>query len=159
MKGTTHIAAGIVAGMLLTKSMPAENPLIILTGTIVGSLLPDIDICASKLGRRAKAVSSTIQTLVGHRTVFHGPLLYLIAGLMLYHAYPGLWLWILTASTGIALHLFLDAANPAGIPVFWPLPTTYSYASISSGGVLDRLLAVGLYAIIIYSFFTRTILF
>lgn len=145
MKAATHLAAGVSAGILLSSylnysDIPSALPIIAAAG--LGSLLPDIDICTSKLGSKAKPVSFMIQLFIGHRTLFHGALLYMVAGIFLFCGFPdysNLWLGGLL---GVATHLVLDMLNPAGVPLLWPLPVRFSLKLGKSGGLLDWILSI-----------------
>lgn len=139
MRGLTHIAGGVVGGLILSSaysSTPVQAAVI--TGcSAVAALIPDIDICTSKLGSKAAPASFLIQLFIGHRTIFHSPLLYCILFGTLMYYFPGKTLFILAGAIGTASHLILDMANPAGIPLFWPLAKTYRFANAKSGGLID----------------------
>jgi inner membrane protein len=143
MKGVTHIATGAVSGILLAEllSVTAMEALPITAATIVGGLLPDIDICTSKLGKVIAPASFVIQHTIGHRTIFHGLFLYLAAFVTLTLSIPGGWEWWLAGLIGVVTHLLLDILNPAGVPLFWPWPRRFSLRLCKSGGLIDWLLA------------------
>lgn len=144
MRGLTHMAGGVVGGLILSSacSAPPVQAAVITGCSAAAALIPDIDICTSKLGSKAAPASFLIQLFIGHRTVFHSPLLYCILFGSLAYFFPEKFLFILAGVTGTATHLILDMANPAGIPLFWPIPKTYRFACAKSGGFVDWLTGV-----------------
>ena len=165
MEWKTHIAGGAVAGAvtltattLQTMNVPASewylHPLV-LGFSILGGLVPDIDLRTSKAGQVTGAVSAVIQTLWGHRTLFHAPELYLA----LYYygiSYLGSFGILLFAfMAGAISHIFLDMLNTKGIPLFYPLPGHYHIASIKSGGKAEKIITYilcGLFALLMIRF-------
>jgi len=139
MKGLTHIAGAAAAGLTYATAahLSIPNAIIVTAGSMVATLIPDIDICTSKLGRRIAPASLAIQIFIGHRTMFHAPLLYLVTLWFLAVRFPSFHLLIVAGAIGTASHLFLDLLNPTGIPLLWPLPKRFRLASIRSGGILD----------------------
>lgn len=109
--GITHVAAGLVAAVLLNQSNPA-----VVVGIVAGSLLPDVDSPTSTIGR----VIPVIPHLIKHRTITHSIWLALLAGL--------LW-WPL--GVGIALHILLDCLTTEGVPIFWPAKACVKVPAIS----------------------------
>lgn len=61
----------------------------------LGALVPDIDNARSTIGKRAGIVSKGIQSLAGHRTIFHS-----IVGLVL----VGAFIWFAQYGLGLALY-------------------------------------------------------
>lgn len=154
MKGPTHIAGGAVAGLLLasSQSLTLQQALPITATVMVASLIPDIDICTSKAGRMIPPASILIQLFIGHRTLFHSPLLYLAIYAAAISTYPGAATYIHAAAIGIISHLLLDMMNPAGVPLLWPIGKRFHIASFRSGGLFDWLLCGVLYLIAGYLF-------
>lgn len=152
MKGSTHLAAGVITGLFLAIHTHAEPALTstLIAGASLGSLLPDIDNCQSAIGNKIKPVSFLTQILIGHRTVFHAPVLYIILYIMFTQTAPALIPIINGIAIGIASHLFLDMLNPAGIPLLWPISKRYRILSIRSGGLIDRLLAFVLWLFVLF---------
>lgn len=107
--------------------------IIFIRATYVGSLIPDIDKSNSKLGRTIKPISSFIEATAGHRFLFHSPEFYVIFCLLIrVFLLDGLKrvmvldqaIWNLIdlvfygIATGVFAHLFADAFNSKGIPVY-----------------------------------------
>ena len=142
MKGVTHIAAGTVAGMALGYSLQLPLPGIAVTTltSMVAATIPDIDTHTSKAGKKLGIGSWLIQHIVGHRTLFHAPILYLALAILAYRMYPTAAVGILATLCGILSHLLLDLLNPMGIPLLYPFPKRYRLARFRSGGTADEIL-------------------
>ncbi|MFI3211610.1 MAG: metal-dependent hydrolase, partial [Peptostreptococcaceae bacterium] len=90
MSGATHkvggLCTGVLASALLLKTPSPEGVFlssILIAGSYLGSLMPDIDHKGSTVGHKVKLISGTISKLFGHRGITHAPLFHLfIAGLM-----------------------------------------------------------------------------
>lgn len=144
MTGTTHIAAGFSVGIgisILTASL-LPTAAVSTFAAVAGSLLPDIDTASSKLGRKIAPVSWLIRIFIGHRQMFHSLTFWAIPMIVLWLTKVLPPLTIFSASVGILSHLFLDAFNPAGIPIFWPLSKRLSIAKFQCRGIVDYLLTV-----------------
>lgn len=147
MKGPTHIAAGTLAGLILSQAICPEQStqaIAVIAITAAGSIMPDIDVGTSKLGRRIPALSYTIQFLFGHRGIFHSLILWALPLLYLHISYPEYRLFVWSCGCGIATHLLLDMLNPAGIPLLWPWNKRIHLAEFQSGGLFDWLLGIAL---------------
>lgn len=126
MNYKTHINGGILASFYLTSRMSNVELIpisIFIGGSIIGSLLPDIDHKNSYIGKKAKSVSKVINKLAGHRKLFHSPILYLILYMATAHAIKDVYKLILIKGLflGIMSHLILDSCTVGGIPWFYPL--------------------------------------
>lgn len=145
MNYKTHINGGILLGLYAISQM-ANNQLIstptviFFSGSVLGSLLPDIDHKSSYIGKRAKSVSKAINKLAGHRKLFHAPLIYLL----LYSISIGLLadklsiLFINGLFLGIMSHLILDSLTIGGLPWFYPLSKKkVSLAKIKTNSQLE----------------------
>lgn len=122
MDGRTHLVAGVATGLgavyLKNKFNLNINELdsaLFVVGCGFGSLLPDIDIDNSLLGRFIPG-----WLLWEHRTFTHSLLFMLVVGVIgvllggPYSLIIGLWIGIMT-------HLILDAITPMGLPyLFFP---------------------------------------
>jgi inner membrane protein len=137
----THIAGGIIAGLLV-----GFNPVgIIISGA--SSLLPDIDSPHSFAGRRIWPISALIQHTAGHRGCFHS----LLAAVIIYFfsiiLIPKYALYIFV---GYLSHLFLDALNPEGVPLLWPLDYRLRIPVVRTGSVIEKLLMAPLFLVVIF---------
>lgn len=143
MTGCTHLAAGATVGLCVGAITPGLDPITAMAAAGFSALLPDIDTPTSKLGRRTGPVSGLIGFLFGHRGLFHAPALYLTIYCILFFAFPPHRLIFLCALTGVMSHLLLDALNPMGIPLIWPVSSRrFHFAKLQTGGLTDRLLCL-----------------
>ncbi len=155
MKGTTHLAVGYLAGVVFASHLQQSGTqaTIIPIVAATAALLPDIDKPTSMLGRRIPLLSIPA-SLFGHRTLFHAPLLYLLAYLFLAIQFPNHLILITAATIGIATHLLLDMLNPSGIPLLFPFASKrFHIANLRSGGFADWLLSIVLMALLITTIF------
>lgn len=136
MNGGTHKLAGVCTGVIASSFLlnePYTTEKILLTGVLVGgsilgSLIPDIDHKQSKIGKKMKITSFIINKLCKHRGITHTPLLYMILSLILllptilsgnflntfyFNLFFGIFI-------GIISHLFLDSLTISGIPLLYP---------------------------------------
>ncbi len=142
----THINGGLLIGLYVSCKMintPIISTVIFLSGSIVGSILPDIDHRNSYIGQKVKIVSKTINKFAGHRKLFHAPLMYLflysislgmITHKLLLIGVKGLFL-------GILSHLILDSFTIGGLPWFYPLSKKkFSLSKIKTNSKLEDIL-------------------
>lgn len=118
-----------------------------LLSAVIGSLMPDIDICESWIGRRLGIISKPASWIFGHRGFFHsvwaGGILSLIFGLF-FHSF---WLGFLI---GYLSHMLIDGLTKEGVALFYPSKFRIK-GFVKTGGVLEWLLflvlvgLVGLY--------------
>ncbi|QEH68698.1 metal-dependent hydrolase [Cellulosilyticum sp. WCF-2] len=116
MDGKTHLAAGIITGVgvvYLENKLGFEispSNLLFIVGCAAGSLLPDIDIDNSMLGRFIPG-----WLFWEHRTVTHSIFFMVVLGLigLLFKMDIGL---IIGLVVGAATHLILDGITPMGLP-------------------------------------------
>lgn len=122
MNYKTHVIGGITAGLILSNTIAnitIETKTILLAYSVVGSLIPDLDHPNSFLGKKLKVVSKPTNTFLGHRSILHAPLVYLLLFFFLKNYIPSILL--LGLFVGIFSHIFLDMLNKSGIPIFYPL--------------------------------------
>ena len=122
MTGKTHLVAGIVTGIGMAYASnrfgisDGTSRGLLVVGCGVGSLLPDIDIETSLLGRFIPG-----WLFWRHRTVTHSIFFMGIIGMIgvLLKINVGLNLGVVV---GIGTHLLLDAMTPRGLPyLLFPL--------------------------------------
>ena len=86
------------------------------------SLMPDIDLPTSKVGRPLFWISVPLEKRFGHRTITHsfiGVAILVALASPLYFIYP-LCFWSVIG--GYWSHLQIDMANIRGVDLFWPSP-------------------------------------
>jgi membrane-bound metal-dependent hydrolase YbcI (DUF457 family) len=118
MLAKTHIAFGILAGLVALKYVAISNQLLFIALVIVGVFLPDIDHYDSKVNRSLK-VTRIIPLFFGHRGFFHS----IFAALLIF---AGLWWWqgfIYGAGlfVGYVSHLISDALTVSGVGFLNPI--------------------------------------
>lgn len=149
MIGKTHLAGGLAAAAVICQAvnLPLAEGLIFTTGCAVGSLFPDIDHESSTVGKRVKPLSSLLHKTVGHRTLFHWFVPYCLLAVVLHLWKPSWDVVTMAVLIGVLTHLFLDALNPSGVPVFPGLKLNLLKIKTESGfdksiGTLLALVAV-----------------
>lgn len=141
MTGKTHRIGGLEAALLcllLSPGLSLPQQLGTVPLSMAASLLPDIDLPTSTMGKRVRPLSKLIHKLGGHRGFFHSPMFLILLWVLCYR--PGMkQVWILTAITaGVLSHFLLDMLNEPGIPLFWPLSKRVRLAKIKTGGKIER---------------------
>lgn len=116
MNGKTHLAAGVIAGIGIMSlqnryGIVLGEPIgMVVVGSGIGSLLPDIDIKNSMLGRFIP-----LWLFVEHRTITHS--LMFVAVITGMAAIVQLNLSIVVGlCVGLITHLLLDSITPMGLP-------------------------------------------
>lgn len=129
MLGKQHLLFGTVTGIATVITLNQlgiidETGMYEFTGmAMLGSLLPDIDMTTSTIGRILKPVSFILSKAIGHRTYTHDvflniilcviSMLYMKNNYMMYlPLVTGLWF-------GIFGHLLLDSFTVNGLPVLY----------------------------------------
>lgn len=128
MKGKTHVIGGLaISGLLLYCNKTYHLGLSIasfdyITGTVLGSLLPDIDHKKSFLG-------SIIHLPIKHRTLTHSLLFLFLTSIIVLQFNLSIALGLFL---GIGSHLFLDMLpiKSKGICLFYPSKKRYSFFHI-----------------------------
>lgn len=120
MDGKTHLAAGILAGIgiatLSNKIGVQDMNLVIVSGSTLGALLPDIDIDGSMLGRFIP-----LWLVCEHRTITHSLFFMVLAGIVGMILRLNIY-FIMGLIVGIITHLILDGITPMGLPyLLYPL--------------------------------------
>ena len=117
----THLA--FATGLYLGGSALFEYPAdpISWAITVLFSILPDIDLPTSRVGRPLFWLSVRLEKQHGHRTITHSAIaLLVVAGLAspLFSFHRADWYWAMVG--GYWSHLWLDMLNMRGIDLFWP---------------------------------------
>lgn len=148
MKSKTHIIASGYIGIIAALSMNTEpkETMIILAASAAGSIIPDIDKKGSKISNKNIATGITskfVRTFASHRGFTHTfigsgiislLLVYLISILPIEtnrHIYLLIFIGLFF---GMISHVLLDALNPKGVMLFWPLSRRrFNFMSIKTG--------------------------
>ncbi|NBH61793.1 metal-dependent hydrolase [Anaerotruncus sp. 80] len=174
----THALGGALAGTAVIAILNPGDKVAaaaIMSGAVIGSLLPDIDHTRSKVSRSsaaAKITSYAVSAVTKHRGFFHTPLFVLILALALgtvINILPNddfvlaAWSLYFGLLPGMLSHLLLDTCNPGGIMWLYPVSNkklsilpikTGSLGEIAVAIILAVLLA-GWYGIDIMSILHR----
>lgn len=149
MTAKTHMVGGVAAGLIYIMVNQAHVGMTPVSGleafglvslSVIGSLAPDIDIATSKLGRILGPASGAINSLVGHRTICHSPLLLVFLYILVSLRGPGMLNLAIPIFIGALSHLVLDTLNGAGIPLLWPLTKRFRVFGIETGGMAESIL-------------------
>ena len=128
MTSTSHLASSALIyliGCSLVESPPTIQGVV---ATAVGSLLPDIDLPTSAIGRPFFPIASWINRKIGHRTLTHSFLGILLFGLLAFVIGWALRGWLGASAgsyarfltLGFASHILIDTLNKSGVDLFWP---------------------------------------
>lgn len=137
----THLAFGIFSGLILLPFI--NNKFIFLFMVIICSLLPDIDIAYSYLGKYK--IFRLLQWFVKHRGVIHSFTFCLAISLLLAVFFPILSVGFFVGFMG---HLFCDLITSDGLKLFWPFKIEWS-GRIRTGGKAEELIFISLLIVII----------
>lgn len=165
----THALGGAIAGslVLMAADYTGTDELLIFSGAVIGSLLPDIDHRQSKISRSSAAatVTSWITSLfTKHRGVLHTPFFIILtslvcgAGIIIIpgEVQTAVKLIMIGLIPGMWSHIILDTLNPGGIMWIYPLSRKYfNILPIKTGSILEAatamMLAVLLYILLKWS--------
>ncbi|ADC64110.1 metal-dependent hydrolase [Allochromatium vinosum] len=126
MNAGTHVAFASVlylGGAALFEYRPD------LTGwalAATASLLPDIDLPTSKVGRAVWFLSTRLERRFGHRTITHSFFALFMLGLLISPLFVferGAWWWAIIG--GYWSHIWIDMLNLRGADLFWPSPARF----------------------------------
>jgi inner membrane protein len=163
MNATTHAIFG-VAALVGVSLFTGEDPaLYAYPAAAIAAWIPDVDNPRSRLGNGLsrtkspildklirpvswglKALSFVLFRTVGHRTLTHsllGVLIFAAIVSPLAPLVPGLYAALLA---GYASHLFADALNIRGVPLFWPMGKPFKLlpGGVRSGGAFEFVVAI-----------------
>lgn len=163
MRGKVHFISGLVVGVTtaaFTFSGSVTGVLASIGASAVGSLIPDIDLPNSTIGKKVKPISIIINKMFGHRTITHAPI-WIIPLLILHKFMPNI-AHGLSANTitllqhtivgyvaGFVCHLLGDMFTVGGIPLLYPFKRTRFHLTNIESGKHDAILSVIVTAICI----------
>lgn len=149
MTGKLHMSLGIYVGLsgalFLMPNIPSKA--IFITGSTLGSLLPDIDIPSSTISKAVPILPKFIHSCFGHRGITHSPFCLLAIFLLLQKI--DFWDWshllFMGIFVGYMMHLIQDFFTKGGIPLFFPITKKkYSFGFFKSGSKIDALITKGI---------------
>lgn len=141
MRGATHLAAGVAAGLAVARvqELAPLQSLAVVGLASLASLAPD--------WLQINAPGLSIRGVFGHRGFTHWLLSAGLAGLAISRLQLASWAGVplaLAALAGWSSHILLDAFNAPGVPALWPLPWRLRLGQVKTGGTFDQVLTVGL---------------
>jgi membrane-bound metal-dependent hydrolase YbcI (DUF457 family) len=131
----THLAITIFAVLALLGFV--EHKFLFAISALVATMIPDIDIETSKLGR--KWYFRPLQFFVQHRGILHSFIFILVVTFILAVFWPTIALGFFL---GYSLHVFSDSFTVMGIQPFYPFGGKISW-KIRTGGLVE----VGIFVI------------
>jgi len=120
MLAATHIAFSSALYLGGATVFEYETSIISWAIAALFSLMPDIDLPTSRVGRPLFFISVPLEKQFGHRTITHSFIgVAILCGIAspLYATYP-LYFWAIVG--GYWSHLQIDMANIRGVDLFWP---------------------------------------
>lgn len=170
MNKTTHIIAGVTAGVAvnkfvvptLTNVASAEGFVgigAVMAGAFIGSVLPDIDHPGSFIGRKVKPISIILNRTVGHRGMTHAPIFVLGLSALLGFLVMKLTgftqaislFFVLGLFAGMVSHLLMDMLTKSGIPLLYPFSKKdFSIAPFKTGGIGEYIASLACILIIFF---------
>ncbi len=148
MRGTTHLAIGLLAALLALiilpalsafLSFPSPNPLLFIPLVLLGALLPDVDHENSRINRLLP-VTRIVPWFFAHRGFFHSlwpP--FIITLIAIAAGMPSIGLYLVI---GYLSHLLSDMLTHAGIGPFHPLLRFRLKGPLRTGGITELLLFI-----------------
>jgi len=137
MLAKTHVAFGILAGLVALKYATVSNQLLFIALVIIGVFLPDLDHPESTINNTLK-VTKVIPFFFSHRGFFHS---IFAAGLV----FIGLWYWLgfiygFGLFVGYLSHLLSDALTVSGVNFLHPLAKFRLRGPVQTGTFLETLI-------------------
>nr|WP_314265951.1 metal-dependent hydrolase [uncultured Moellerella sp.] len=115
----------------ITPELAQGDWLYMLSGTLLGALLPDIDHPSSISGRLFRFISIPISKLCGHRGFTHSLVAWGALAIFCYVGLPREWVLpndlIQAFLLGYMSHLVADMLTPSGVPFLWPFPQRFCF--------------------------------
>ena len=146
MVGKNHIVFGLGCYGLTVLQMNIDpiEAMWYLPLVVLGSLAPDLDNSNSKLKSNTFVKILTLPlTVFGHRTWSHSLLMLGIVLSPIYFVDSAYWGAILAFGVGYASHLLGDFLTPKGIPLFYPISTTFRFIfTFHTGSYVEYLVAL-----------------
>jgi membrane-bound metal-dependent hydrolase YbcI (DUF457 family) len=137
MKGSTHLAGGLLAGVLVAQVISTEIPWAGLAVAGLASLAPDW------FQLNMPGLNNAVRGVAGHRGLSHWALT--AAGV-----FVGLWVTIPSVAVyalgGWVSHLVLDLLA-GGMATFWPWPGRVTMANVKTGSQQDAIVGGALLAL------------
>lgn len=179
MKAGTHQRGGLLCGLITHQFFIASyyedanvySKIFIITiyclATTVGSLLPDIDMTGSQMGKLFPIISKFIAKNFKHRTLTHSLLslaffFILIACAPLLNIGNDFYIIIMCGlMLGHFSHIILDLFTNQGVCLFYPSKKKIKLANFKTGGkgeqFINQTLLIGMVLYIVYETYTTMV--
>ena len=151
----THAAASATSALLVAQYLHAGpiQTLLVLSGGVAGSYLPDIDHPKSAFGSRVLPLSLPISAIFGHRGITHSLIAVVaISGLLWWvfqraNWHEGIAVPVLVGiAVGYLSHLLGDWLTNSGVPLLWPSKRRFvSPLKLCTGDFREYILALLMY--------------
>lgn len=148
MQGRTHLLAGAAIGLSLSHGLDIVPALAMVGAAAVGALLPDIDHPRSMISRRVGLAGAPVRLLVRHRGVLHSGVAAALVVLAALALPQHLRTFGVAGALGFISHIVLDGLTVQGVPLFWPRRGRVSLLPLRTGGLIERIGALGLLCLI-----------
>ena len=182
MKGTTHIAFGATAFLLVDgvthfahahPVLPGGDALPIgfglcLAASVAGALAPDLDANDSTIEHEMGLVGNIVNIFIKkvlrikHRGVTHSGVAAVfatVAAMILGYYLGGYWDVGLAFGIGYASHIVADGMTGSGVPLLWPADINIHflppYMRVTTGGALEAIWALGVSLLMALLLITR----
>ena len=137
----THLAIGFFISILMLQFFEIEKQLIFVFFVVLASVIPDIDITTSKVGKKTKPISWILQFLFGHRGIVHSIFMPIFLYMLL--TFIGLGKTVaMGVFIGYFIHLFADAMTRQGVMFLAPISIVKISGPIRSNGIFDYLIFI-----------------
>lgn len=133
----THVALGILIGLLVLPALPEANPFLFLFLAAFGAGLPDIDHPGSVMGRKVKIIG----WIFDHRGFFHSFFAVVLFGFLGFAIFKNELMGFALA-LGYLSHLIGDALTHEGIAPFNPIIKWRISGFFSTGHLIEHLLFI-----------------
>lgn len=147
MRAFTHLLFSVLCVLVSAKYFFIENYFLFFFIVLFTTLFVDIDEADSTIGKKVRPLSTIINSIFGHRGIFHTLLIPVPIVLTLhFFQYPEIANAIFL---GYSSHLFMDMLTPAGIYPLYPLKWRI-HGPIRVGSVFEHVLAFAFFLLILF---------
>jgi inner membrane protein len=147
MMWKTHLAFGILCGILITNYYTPENLFLFFVIISIGSLLPDIDKKGSKANKNIPLVGRMVSSVFKHRGIFHS--IFVPIALLLALVYIDAFDYALPLIIGYMSHLLIDSITKEGVNFIHPISQLRVKGFVETGSILETIIFIGLSVVIV----------
>lgn len=135
MLAKTHIAFGLLTGLILLPYIHPSNSYIFIALIAIASILPDIDCPRSKISNKIPIIPRIISIFFKHRGMFHSIFFAFLIPYAVYYFNPG---YGIATFIGYTSHLLIDALTEEGINFLNPI-TNFRISGFIQTGTISEL--------------------